>query len=148
MKKVKVVVTGSRTFDDYSYLKDAMDIAFQEIKTMGGCEDVSFEIITGTEKGIETLANAYAVNHELALTKFELGCLTGYQSTLEMRNSCMLEYACSNRGELKAWLLVFTKGRSMSNHVNLMVSKARKIGMSVCLFRYNEGINVCIAESC
>jgi hypothetical protein len=85
---IKLIVAGSRTFADYSLLKQKLDFYLQAYLPSG---DV--EIVSGKARGADTLGERYAREHHLPLKQFpadweRFGRAAGYR-----RNEMMVSYA-------------------------------------------------------
>jgi len=82
---MKVIVAGSRDFNDYNLLKKKLDYYFQNKKPT--------EIVSGTARGADKLGEKYASQNNINIKKFPAnwdkhGNKAGY-----LRNKEMAEYA-------------------------------------------------------
>lgn len=82
---LKVIVTGSRNFNDYDLLKATLDEKLGHVKF--------YEIVSGTASGADKLGEEYAAEKSLSVKKIpadwkRFGRLAGY-----LRNKQMAEYA-------------------------------------------------------
>lgn len=78
---MKTIIAGSRTFDDYEFLKKVCQ------------EEIITEIVSGNANGADKLGEKFAKEHQIHLTKFvanwdEFGKRAGY-----LRNNEMADYA-------------------------------------------------------
>jgi len=110
---MKVIIAGSRTFDDYHYLSMMCDRIF-------GIKD-DIEIVSGGAKGADSLGERYARERNLPLTIFpaewdKYGKSAGYK-----RNSQMADYS--------HMLIAFWDGKSKGTQH--MINLAEKKGLMV-----------------
>lgn len=82
----KVIVAGSREFDDYQFLKKKLDFLLMNVK-----EEI--EIVSGTARGADMLGERYANENNYNIISFkpnwnEFGKRAGY-----LRNEDMAKYA-------------------------------------------------------
>ena len=85
MEKIRLIVAGSRCFDDYDLLKSQIN----EIKV----KYEIVEIVSGTARGADRLGELYAKEHNIPVKRFpadwdRYGKAAGY-----IRNVQMAEYA-------------------------------------------------------
>lgn len=86
----KVIIAGSRSFDDYKLLKEKMDLFLKnKIDKNKPCSNI--EIVSGTARGADTLGEKYAKEKGFALKKFPAnwdlyGKKAGYIRNREMRD--------------------------------------------------------------
>jgi hypothetical protein len=79
---IRLIIAGSRNFNDYETLKSVCDRAIEHI-------DVQIKIISGTARGADQLGERYATERNFPLKKFpanweEHGKKAGYLRNLEM----------------------------------------------------------------
>ena len=116
----KVIVAGTRTFDNYELLKSKLDF-FLKNKT-------DIEIVSGAARGADQLGERYAAERGLSLKRFpadwdRYGKSAGYR-----RNVQMAEYADA--------AIVFWDGVSSgSKH---MIDFAKRKGLQVRVVLYNK----------
>jgi hypothetical protein len=113
----KVVIAGSRDFNDYQFLKEKLDHLFQNVK-----EEI--EIVSGTAKGADTLGEKYAKENNLKIAYFKpdwsIGKSAGY-----IRNEDMAKYANA--------CVVFWKNNSKgSKH---MIDLAEKYNLKLRVYK-------------
>lgn len=82
---LKIIIAGSRTFNDYELLKKKLDFYIGE--------HTEIEIISGTARGADRLGERYAIERGFTLKKFpanwnQYGKRAGY-----LRNEQMAQYA-------------------------------------------------------
>lgn len=85
---IKLIVAGSRTFADYSLLKQKLDFYLQAYLPSG-----DLEIVSGRARGADALGEQYARERHLPLKQFpadwdRFGRAAGYR-----RNEMMVRYA-------------------------------------------------------
>lgn len=117
--RVRVIVAGSRSFDDYKLLCDTL--AVQLI----GLPKSDIEIVSGGARGADTLAHRYAVDNGLAFKLFPPDWSRGKRAGYE-RNEQMAVYAdvC----------VVFWDG--VSKGTSHMIDLARKHNLSLTSIRF------------
>ena len=113
----KVIVAGSRSFDDFDLLQRKLD------KLLAYLEDI--EIVSGGAKGADTLGEQWAEIHDLPVKLFpadwdNLGRSAGYR-----RNEQMAQYATH--------LVAFWDGQSKGT--KHMVETAKHLGLKVRVVR-------------
>lgn len=110
----KVIIAGSRSFQNYSLLKEYADFKLSQI-----CD--SIEIVSGGARGADTLGERYAKENGYSIKVFladweQFGKAAGY-----MRNVQMAEYADA--------LLAFWDGKSRGTMH--MIQIANNYGLKV-----------------
>ena len=116
---VKIIVAGTRDFNDYDFLKEKLDglIKFRK----------NTEIVSGTAKGADLLGEKYANERGFSIKRFsadwdKFGKSAGYK-----RNEQMAEYAdvC----------VCFWNGKSKGTQH--MINLANNHGLKVFIIRYD-----------
>lgn len=116
----KVIIAGTRSFDDYELLQAKMDHLLSR-----RCE---VEIVSGTARGADQLGERYAAARGFALKRFPADWDTYGKSAGYRRNAEMAEYADA--------AVVFWDGKSKgSKH---MIDLARAKGLEVRVIVYKE----------
>lgn len=116
----KVIIAGSRSFNDYPLLKSKVDEFFHRL------DRKDIEIVSGTARGADKLGERYAVEKGYKLTRFpaewdKYGKSAGYR-----RNAEMAKYADA--------CIVFWDGKSKGTlH---MINLARKAGLILEVVRF------------
>lgn len=124
---MRVIIAGSREFNDFELLeKECLNI-FRELKAQGfNTKKENLEIISGTARGADRLGERFAKKYGLKLKYFpakwdELGKRAGY-----IRNEQMALYAKEDK-ELGV-LIAFWNGSKGTKH---MIELAEKHGLKV-----------------
>lgn len=109
----KVIVAGSRTFNDYGLLKEKLDYYLSNYKNV--------EIVSGTAKGADQYGERYAKEKGFSIKKFpaqwdKYGKKAGY-----LRNKQMAEYADA--------LVAFWDGKSKGTKI--MIDLAKQYGLQI-----------------
>ena len=123
MKELRVIIAGSRDFNDYDLLKkSAIDIINK--KTM--LPDLS-RIVSGGARGADTLGERFANEMGLEITRFipdwdGLGKRAGY-----VRNAEMAKFAVQDDND--GMLIAFWNGKSKGT--KHMIDLANKYGLEV-----------------
>lgn len=125
MSDVRVIIAGSRTFNDYKMIVEAACMYLNP-------ED-SITIISGAARGADTLGEVFAHRNSLSLVKMPAkwdiyGKRAGY-----LRNEEMANYAAEGIGIL----LAFWDGKSHGTKHMIQIAKAK--GLEVHVIMYAEG---------
>ena len=117
--KMKIIIAGSRGFDNYELLKEKLDFYLKNIN-----EPV--EIVSGTAKGADTLGEKYAIEKGYAIKRFpanwdKFGKKAGY-----MRNSEMAEYGTH--------CVCFWDGKSSGTKSMIELAEKKEIKVRVVLY--------------
>lgn len=121
----RIIVAGSRGFNDYQILRKTLDSIIENIND-------EIEIVSGTARGADKLGELYAYDNNLLLKRFPAdwnlyGKRAGY-----LRNKQMAEYAAEETG----MAVVFWDGESRgSKH---MIDLAEKCGLIVKIIYVKE----------
>lgn len=80
MKELRIIVAGSRTFNDYALLEDRLNFFLSECKPV---------IVCGEAKGADSLGRKYAEEHNIAIASYpadwnKYGKRAGYLRNEEM----------------------------------------------------------------
>ena len=115
---MKVIIAGSRNFNDYKFLCEKCD------KILSNQKDI--EIVSGTANGADKLGETYATERGYKITRFpadwnKYGKAAGY-----MRNIQMAEYGDA--------LIVFWDGKSKGT--KHMIDLAKQYGLKVRIILY------------
>lgn len=127
MKEIRIIVAGSRDFDDYSLLK----LTLKEYINGLDIADLSqVVIISGAARGADTLGEYFAYDYQIAVRRFpakwdELGKRAGW-----VRNAEMAKYAAEKHGVLFA----FWDGKSRGT--KNMIDLANRYGLEVHVVNY------------
>lgn len=127
MKETRIVVCGSRDFDDYKLLK----LTLKEY--INGLDIVDLNqivVISGAARGADTLGEHFAYDYQIAVCRFpakwdELGKRAGW-----VRNAEMAKYAAEKHGVLFA----FWDGKSRGT--KNMIDLANRYGLEVHVVNY------------
>lgn len=122
----RIIIAGSRDFNDYDYLKESIN---QFIETK---ENIC--IISGAARGADTLGEKYAEEYKLKLQRFipkwdKYGRGAGYKRNLEM-----LEFATQPGTE--GILIAFWDGKSKGT--KHMIDSAKRKGIIVKVFDFQK----------
>lgn len=125
MDDVRVIIAGSRTFNDY---KKVLDAAYTYLNP-----NDNITIISGTAKGADTLGEIFADRNGLSLVKIPAkwdlyGKRAGY-----LRNEEMANYASEGKGIL----LAFWDGKSHGTKHMIQIAKRKGLEIHVILYGGN-----------
>ena len=133
MKELRVIIAGSRDFNDYELLKkSAIEIITK--KTM--LPDLT-RIVSGGARGADTLGERFANEMGLEISRFipdwdGLGKRAGY-----VRNAEMAKFAVENDND--GMLIAFWDGQSRGT--KHMIDLAKRYGLEVHVVNYKEKLN-------
>ncbi len=114
MNYFKVIIAGSRTFNNYDLLKEQMDFLLSN-KT-------NIEIVSGTAAGADLLGEQYAEEKGYKLIKFPADWSLGKKAG-PIRNQQMAEYAEA--------CVVFWDGKSRGTQSMINCAKALNLNLRV-----------------
>ena len=112
----KVIIAGSRDYDDYHHLSTACDFLLSDLYP-----DARIEIVSGTARGADKLGERYAKERGYLLTRFPADWNMHGRSAGHLRNRDMAEYADA--------LIAFPVGKSPGTRN--MIKQARQLDLHV-----------------
>lgn len=115
---MRIIIAGSRNFEDYNFLKDSCNYSFQNIK------DIT--IISGTANGADKLGEKYAIENNLSLIKYPANWNKYGKSADYKRNEEMAKNADG--------LIVFWDGESKGTKHMIDLAKQYKLKVKIYLF--------------
>ena len=130
MKELRIIIAGSRDFNDYELLKrEALNILKQNNRPKD-----TVKIISGTARGADTLGEQFAKEFGLEVKRFipdwdRLGKRAGY-----IRNAEMAKYATKDDND--GMLIAFWDGKSKGT--KHMIDLANRYGLEVHVVNYKE----------
>jgi hypothetical protein len=118
---MKVIIAGSRNFNDYNFLKKEMDY-YQKISNH------IHKIISGTAKGTDTLGEKWAIEKNIDVERFpadweKYGKSAGFKRNYEMAKNADA-------------LVVFWDGNSKGT--KHMIDHATKVGLHIYVVRIDH----------
>ncbi len=113
---MKVIIAGSRTFDDYQTLKKICDHMLSE--------STNIEIVSGTANGADKLGEKYAEENGYPITKFPADWNRFGKSAGYVRNEEMAKYA-------DALIAFHVDGSKGTQH---MIDLAKKYNLKVKIY--------------
>ena len=116
---MRVIIAGSRSFNDYEFLKTNCLNIFRQLKAEGyDTKRETLEIISGTAKGADKLGEQFAEEFNLKVVRFPADWSLGKKAGF-IRNRQMALYAKEDNGVLIAFWDGVSKGtKSMINLAN------------------------------
>lgn len=123
---MKVIIAGSRDFDNYKMLNAYCSLILK------GCKKADIEIISGGAKGADSLAEKFALEHNLIFKKFPANWETEGKQAGTKRNREMINYVRDS----KALLIAFWDGTSPGT--KNMITISINAGISVSVINYNN----------
>jgi len=118
----RIIIAGSRDFNNYSLLTSAM-YGLLKMEMISGIE---VEIVSGTTKGADQLGEAFAKEHNYPIKQFPADWNTHGKKAGYLRNKQMAEYADI--------LVAFWNGESKGT--KSMIELAEKNGLTVEIVRF------------
>ena len=136
---VKVIIAGSRDFNDYDYLEKSCHKIFYalakeySILTNNIKKDISnMEIISGIARGADSLGEQFAKKYNIKTKRFPADWNTYGKSAGYLRNKRMAEYAVAD--ESTGVLIAFWDGKSKGTQH--MINLARKNNLITFVVNY------------
>ena len=131
MKEARIIIAGSRSFNDYIKLKAAMYDTICDLKKSNG-EELNIKIISGTARGADKLGEKYANEYGYEVVRFpadwdRLGKRAGY-----VRNAEMAKYAVSD-GSIGVLVACWDGASKGTKH---MIDLANKYGLEVLIVEF------------
>lgn len=124
---MRCIIAGSRTITNYAALERIMKM----VESMGWPPIT--EIVSGGAKGVDSLGERWAVEHNLPIKRFEARWIEYGRGAGPIRNKQMAEYAnAESRG---ACVALWDGKSSGTKHMN---SIAMALGMFTCLWEVAE----------
>ena len=114
----RIVIAGSRDFEDYLILKGALDRILTE-------DEDDIELVSGHAKGADLLAERYAAEHGLPIHVIKPNWKAYGRAAGPIRNRQILEYAMCARPQVIAFWDGISKGTKNT------IETARKMGINV-----------------
>ena len=132
MNEIKIIIAGSRTYNDYSTVSNIVDHILRTKLYKKGYKPSDIEIVCGMANGADTLGEHYANSNGFAIHYFpaewdKYGKSAGY-----IRNKQMAEYASYRKGY--GALIAFWDGNSKGT--KHMIDLAKEYGMKVFVYNY------------
>ena len=118
----KVIIAGTRSFDDYSLLCSFCDKC---LSRKGQTYDIV--IVSGTARGADRLGERYAYDRGYGIKRFPADWRNNGKAAGIIRNTDMANYADA--------LIAFWDGQSKGT-LN-MIETAKRKGLSVRIYNYN-----------
>lgn len=115
----KVIIAGTRSFDDYELLKTKMD------RLLSQQRDV--EIVSGTARGADQLGERYAAEKGFPIKQFPADWNIYGKSAGYRRNAEMAEYADA--------AVVFWDGKSRGSKHMIDLAKSKGLAVRVIVYK-------------
>jgi len=119
----KVIIAGSRKYDDYHHLSTACDFLLSDVSP-----DLRIEIVSGGAPGADTLGEKYAYERGYSITRFPADWEVYGRAAGPIRNREMAEYADA--------LIAFPVGKSPGTRD--MIRQARQLDLHVDYANHNS----------
>lgn len=134
MNDIKVIIAGSRTYNDYSTLSNVVDHIFSLYLYKKGYKPSDIDIVCGMAKGADSLGEQYARINGFSIQYFpanwdKFGKKAGY-----IRNKEMAAYTSYRKGY--GALIAFWDGKSKGT--NHMINIAKEYGLKIFIYNYTD----------
>ena len=131
MRELRIIIAGSRDFNDYKLLKTSIRDILKDT-SLDGISKI--KIISGTARGADQLGERFAKQFKLEVIKFpadwdRFGKRAGY-----IRNEKMAKYSVEDNNY--GMLVAFWDGESRGT--KHMINLAKKHGLEVHVVRFKE----------
>jgi hypothetical protein len=113
---MKIIIAGSRDFDDYKVLREYCDHVLQN--------QTDIEIVSGTAKGADQLGERYATEKGYKIAKFPADWDRYKKAAGYIRNEDMAKYADA--------LIAFWNGNSKGTEHMINLATKYKLKIRVC----------------
>lgn len=128
MDEIRLIIAGTRDFDDYSFLCKKVD------EIIGSCKSkhpaAAIVVVSGTARGADLLGERYAKEHGYRVRRFPADWkLYGKQAGF-VRNRQMLDFAKERNGILVAFWDGFSRGTKN------MIEISESVGLDVRVIRF------------
>lgn len=121
---VKIIIAGTRTFDNYTLLRKTMCILFGQVPPS------QMEVISGhCPTGADSLGELFAKRNGIRLTLFPADWAKYGKAAGPVRNRQMAEYAAPDW-----YCVIFWDGKSRGS--KNMIEEARKMGLNVKVIQF------------
>lgn len=133
---VRVIIAGSRTFDDYKFCEKKCNEVFSKLHNDGVLTGIvekdirNIEIISGTAKGADKLGELFAANYNIPAKQFPAEWDKYGKSAGHIRNEQMAKYATSDG----AMGVLIAFWRDMSKGTQNMINLANRYGLKVFIY--------------
>lgn len=131
MKELRVIIAGSRDFDDFPKLMDSCTDILSQITEQHNDLD-KIRIVSGTARGADRLGEQYAKIAGHGVSRFPADWDTFGRAAGYVRNTQMAKYAIADRNY--GVLIAFWDGKSKGT--KHMIDLAEKNGLEVHIVRF------------
>lgn len=128
--ELRIIIAGSRTFNDYSFLADKLNVVISEFD---GFEHQQIKFISGMARGADTLGERYANSNKYEVVRLPADWNTYGKRAGYRRNAEMAKYAVEEKCGV---LVAFWDGKSRGT--KHMIELARNYGLKVYVYEYAE----------
>ena len=134
MDKIRIIIAGSRTYNDYTTLGNIVDHILRLRLYKKGYKPEDIEIVCGLAKGADSLGEQYAITNGLQVKYFPADWNTYGKSAGYIRNKQMAEYASYRKGY--GALIAFWDGKSKGT--KHMINLAKEYGLKYFVYNYQS----------
>lgn len=130
---MRLIVAGSRDFNDYSLLKSILDILLKDVSHV-------IEIVSGTAKGADTLGERYANEHGHQIRRFPADWDTHGKRAGYLRNIQMADYATN--------CILFWDGQSKGTKMMADICDKKRVPYKTIKFDHTRTPPIKSQETC
>lgn len=131
MQELRIIIAGSRDFNDYKLLKSSM----RDILKNTSLEGINkIKIISGTARGADQLGERFAKQFKLEVVKFPADWDRFVKSAGYIRNEEMAKYSVKDGSY--GMLVAFWDGESRGT--KHMINLAKKHGVEIHVIKFKE----------
>ena len=130
---MRIIVAGSRTFTDYEVVAGILDRVFGPdwaTTKFGDSTEVLTEVVVGGARGVDTLADRWAREHDIPLKRFPADWNSYGKAAGMIRNRQMAEYAAQSTDGPGA-LVAIWDGISLGTRHMIQTAKANGLLVEV-----------------
>lgn len=120
MSKYKVIIAGSRDFEDYYLLRDSVK------EFLKGKRPSEVEIVSGAAKGADRLGEVFAMDNGIDVKRFPADWNSLGRSAGPIRNAKMAEYADA--------CIVFWDGKSRGTEGMIKLAKSKELDTNIIIY--------------
>lgn len=124
---VKIIIAGSREFDNYDFLKSNMDVLFS---CFGIDKNAPIKIICGMCRGADTLGERFAKENNYAIKYFPADWDKYGKAAGVIRNEEMAKYAAEYEDEDEDMGILVAIWDGKSRGTKNMIENAEKYGLA------------------
>ena len=134
MKEIKIIIAGSRTFNNYQLLSSIVEHIINTKLYKKGYKHENIEIVCGMAKGADLLGAKFAEHNGFAIKNFPADWNTYGKKAGYIRNEQMAKYSSYRKGY--GALIAFWDEKSKGT--KHMINLARKYGLKIFVYNFEN----------